>query len=114
MSRSVGELLGAAVVDRWNFFNVEGYLYVHPAVLMADVGCKDSVGTLVEIESSVVRSGVTAFGEMTSCAKGRVHVVNPHAPTCGAAAGTARDWKRKYIERPCSRHLGLRPRAGDR
>lgn len=33
MNRSVGDLLGAAVVNRWNFFDAEGYLYGHSAVL---------------------------------------------------------------------------------
>lgn len=80
----IERILGAGKVERWVYYDREGGVYGHPAMVEVDVAVKDSEHILIEVKSSVSRGDVAVFrriGELyekVNRVKPRLIMVSPY------------------------------------
>ncbi len=83
MRRIVQDILGVAKVDKWVYFDSEGFVFGRPSVVEVDLVIKDGEHMLIEVKSSVSRGDVlelVRIGELyekVTGVKPRLMIVSP-------------------------------------
>jgi hypothetical protein len=72
----VHEILGAATVGKWIYFDANGEVYGHSSPIEVDVAIKNGAHVLIEVKPSISRGDIAEFWRIGKLYK-RVNGVKP-------------------------------------